>query len=387
MKELSREYIKRLGRGSTVISSGGNGGGGGDGVSRSEMMRELAKKVDIEWFDQIFQVYNNTTKLDVNGELPVDQSQLNIKAMFGFWTDFYISALGNGGQASGAIYLSGLADVAISGTPTSGQALVWNGSEWTNGDAGLQSVPWNIITNRPTTISGYGITDAKIQSGTITLGGNTITPLTSSSYLNASNINSGTIGFSYLPTMYWADVQITSSSSTSKVPTLGGAIIGKVCINCSSSGTASGYNNEINDFDSDLALQYTSTNNVTIGYSSRGTNHLTVYGNILASGEVTSLSDYRKKTITEYFELQVERIAEAPMIKYYWNDREDNEKKAGSIAQYWQQMVPELTPTSKDGLLSMDYGKLALLSAISIARKVVNHEERIRRIEHIINNQ
>ena len=35
------------------------------------------------------------------------------------------------------------------------------------------------LTSHPTTISGYGITDAKIQNGTITLGNNTITPLTS----------------------------------------------------------------------------------------------------------------------------------------------------------------------------------------------------------------
>lgn len=39
--------------------------------------------------------------------------------------------------------------------------------------------PWSSITNTPTTISGYGITDAKINNGTITLGSNTITPLTS----------------------------------------------------------------------------------------------------------------------------------------------------------------------------------------------------------------
>lgn len=44
----------------------------------------------------------------------------------------------------------------------------------------------------PTTLSGYGITDAKIASGTITLGSNTITPLTSSSTLDATKL-SGTI--------------------------------------------------------------------------------------------------------------------------------------------------------------------------------------------------
>lgn len=44
------------------------------------------------------------------------------------------------------------------------------------------------IASKPTTISGYGITDAKISSGTITLGSNSITPLTSSSSLDATKL-------------------------------------------------------------------------------------------------------------------------------------------------------------------------------------------------------
>lgn len=50
-----------------------------------------------------------------------------------------------------------------SGNLTSSSTLNWN----------------NVTQNRPTTLSGYGITDAKIASGIITLGNNTITPLTS----------------------------------------------------------------------------------------------------------------------------------------------------------------------------------------------------------------
>ena len=38
---------------------------------------------------------------------------------------------------------------------------------------------WNNKQDKATTLSGYGITDAKISNGTITLGSNTITPLTS----------------------------------------------------------------------------------------------------------------------------------------------------------------------------------------------------------------
>ena len=47
----------------------------------------------------------------------------------------------------------------------------------------------------PTTISGYGITDAKIANGVITLGSNTITPLTAASTLDATKL-SGTASIS-----------------------------------------------------------------------------------------------------------------------------------------------------------------------------------------------
>ena len=50
------------------------------------------------------------------------------------------------------------------------------------------SVPWSGVTSKPTTLSGYGINDAKIASGTITLGSSTITPLTSGSSLDASKL-------------------------------------------------------------------------------------------------------------------------------------------------------------------------------------------------------
>ena len=40
------------------------------------------------------------------------------------------------------------------------------------------SYTFSEITSKPTTIAGYGITDAKIANGTITLGSNSITPLT-----------------------------------------------------------------------------------------------------------------------------------------------------------------------------------------------------------------
>ena len=50
---------------------------------------------------------------------------------------------------------------------------------------------FNDLTDKPTTISGYGITDAKIESGTITLGSNTITPAPKSTAVTNVEWNSG----------------------------------------------------------------------------------------------------------------------------------------------------------------------------------------------------
>lgn len=47
------------------------------------------------------------------------------------------------------------------------------------------------LSGKPTTISGYGITDASISNGVITLGSNTITPLTSSSAVIVKCVNEG----------------------------------------------------------------------------------------------------------------------------------------------------------------------------------------------------
>lgn len=70
------------------------------------------------------------------------------------------------------------------------------------------SVAWSGITSKPTTISGYGITDAKIASGVITLGSNTITPLTSSSTLSAAKLSGA------IPSAVTATTQSAGNNST-----------------------------------------------------------------------------------------------------------------------------------------------------------------------------
>nr|DAU29418.1 MAG TPA: hypothetical protein [Caudoviricetes sp.] len=49
----------------------------------------------------------------------------------------------------------------------------------TTGGGVADSVEWSGVLDTPTTLAGYGIVDAKIENGVITLGKNTITPVTS----------------------------------------------------------------------------------------------------------------------------------------------------------------------------------------------------------------
>ena len=137
VKILSRDSINRMvGRKSSVA---GVGGGGGD-VDLSGYATKIWTQetfVSIDFFRSLFRAYDSQ-----NHEiLPNDTTSTidNIKAMFGFWTEQYLSALGqgSGGGGGGASALSDLLDVQLT-NPTNGQALIYNSTlgKWVNGSAG-----------------------------------------------------------------------------------------------------------------------------------------------------------------------------------------------------------------------------------------------------------
>ena len=125
------------------------------------------------------------------------------------------------------------------------------------------------------------------------------------------------------------------------------------------------------------------SNNVGIGTDSPS-QKLHVSGNIYATGAVTCLSDIRKKMIVRPTEITVEQIAKMPSIVYRWKDNgDDYDEHVGSIAQDWQKTLPQVVLTAKDEkkTLSMQYGVASLVSVITVARRVVNHEKRIKELE------
>lgn len=237
--------------------------GGGGGVSRIDLTGYATESwvnenyLSIEFFSSLFKAYdsaNTPNEIVPNGG---DTSAItNIKAMFGFWTEQYLSALGQNSGGGGGLSLNEpLASINAAGLGTPSQAnvgIIWNGTAWVYGSTGggggtvmqvntgtgltggpisgtgtisinstyqsyishgetaygwgnhanagyLTSVAFSDLTSHPSTLSGYGITDAKFgTAGTdyvpITLGSTTKNVLTSHQTITDTMINTA-LGF------------------------------------------------------------------------------------------------------------------------------------------------------------------------------------------------
>lgn len=131
-------------------------------------------------------------------------------------------------------------------------------------------------------------------------------------------------------------------------------------------------------------IGYTGSNN-EFGwfYSTNGGWKMTLNssGSLYCVGGVTALSDIRYKNIQEYVSLDVQSVANAPAVRFTWKDGKDKAIHIGSIAQYWEKILPESVTRTSEGRLSMQYGVVALVAAISTAKKVQEHERRIAELE------
>lgn len=101
-------------------------------------------------------------------------------------------------------------------------------------------------------------------------------------------------------------------------------------------------------------------------------------GYVTARGQNTS-SDARLKDVTGNVELDIRAIARAPAVFFRWKDTGGED--VGSIAQYWQALMPQLTPRTSSGMLDLQYDKAALLGVVTVSRRILDHEERIAALE------
>ena len=117
-------------------------------------------------------------------------------------TDTWRNIKINGTEQISSAISSGAVDFVNGTAITAGFNSTGNKVSFSHKTSGVTAGTYKSVTvdaqghvtagTNPTTLSGYGITDANIASGVITLGSNTITPLTASSTLDATKL-SGTI--------------------------------------------------------------------------------------------------------------------------------------------------------------------------------------------------
>jgi hypothetical protein len=116
-----------------------------------------------------------------------------------------------------------------------------------------------------------------------------------------------------------------------------------------------------------------------------GTNYNLNSGNLICTGNITAFSDERlKKDWSALPANFVERLAAVKSGTYTRIDSDN--RQAGSSAQDWQTLLPEvvITGSDDDKTLTLAYGNAALVSAIELAKRVVEQDKRIAALEAIV---
>lgn len=124
--------------------------------------------------------------------------------------------------------------------------------------------------------------------------------------------------------------------------------------------------------------------NQVASFKAYGGNTFKMFGNILATGGVTCYSsDQRAKTVIENIKLSLKQIANAPTIRFKWNDwkiKDDGKTHIGGIAQYMQALLPE-TVVEADGMLNLDYATTGYIFAVQTARYLLKTDTEVEKLK------
>lgn len=131
------------------------------------------------------------------------------------------------------------------------------------------------------------------------------------------------------------------------------------------------------------AIGFFCTNSYAAGPQLRGS--FDPSGNFTAAANVTAYSDERLKI--DWAPLADNFVEELTKVKSGTYTRTDSgERQAGSSAQDWQKLLPEVVVAGIDdeSTLSLAYGNAALVSAVELAKRVVDQEARIAKLEALV---
>ena len=110
--------------------------------------------------------------------------------------------------------------------------------------------------------------------------------------------------------------------------------------------------------------------------------NITAPSGLTVNGSTSWSSDMRKKDVVSYVnDLDVNKVAKAPLFRFTWKDKRDSVVRVGTSAQYWQGALASSVMDMGEYGLMLDYNAITIASAVVTARKVVDHELHIKQLE------
>lgn len=172
----------------------------------------------------------------------------------------------------------------------------------------------------------------------------------------------------------------------------GGAKFLNICIETDNSGNDSGRGSEINNYNDQLCLQHASSNNLIccvgggqVGICTTSPKYtLHVDGVIYAKYGFRETSDIRKKKVLNSHTVSLDDMAYADLFDYTLIDDEKEIVKVGTNAHYWLDKLPQVVTKDNDEYLSLNYGVLGTVCALSVSKYVKQLEDRVTLLENKI---
>lgn len=172
----------------------------------------------------------------------------------------------------------------------------------------------------------------------------------------------------------------------------GGAKFLNICIETDNNGNDSGRGSEINNYNDQLHLQHASSNNLIccmgggkVGICTTSPKYtLHVDGVIYAKDGFRETSDIRKKKVLNSHTVSLDDMAYADLFDYTLIDDEKEIVKVGTNAHYWLDKLPQVVTKDNDEYLSLNYGVLGTVCALSVSKYVKQLEDRVTLLENKI---
>lgn len=172
----------------------------------------------------------------------------------------------------------------------------------------------------------------------------------------------------------------------------GGAKFTNIRIETDNNGNDSGRGSEINNYVDSLRLQHASSDNLiccmgggSVGICTTSPKYtLHVDGVIYAKDGFRETSDIRKKKVLTSHTVSLDDMAYADLFDYTLIDDEKEIVKVGTNAHYWLDKLPQVVTKDNDEYLSLNYGVLGTVCALSVSKYVKQLEDRVTLLENKI---